>query len=94
MKITNEQIKQARDEYLIIDKEELTLHTTINTQMDDNGKSETRIFYKKSDNSYWGITLHWCRYGYEDYGFELEMQDNELIKMVEEQKIITTFIKK
>jgi hypothetical protein len=74
IKLNQEQIKQARDEYLIINSEELEL-TESSSEMDDNGKYITHVFHRKSDDKYFEVNLCFARYGYEDYGFELDEQD-------------------
>jgi len=45
------------------------------TEIDENGKSYRFIYRRLSDDKLFRVTNYLCRYGYEDYGFEVEYQD-------------------
>lgn len=80
--LTTEQMKNIDvNETLIIDGEKLE-KVDKETEMDDNGKTELFFFHRKRDNKTFMVTLFYCRYGYEDYGYESSMQNNRAVEVV------------
>ena len=91
-KLTKDQMKDIRDEFLVLDNEELEYVCNTDEYMDDNGKGKTRIFQRKSDGKYFAVDLYWARYGYEDYGFETDYCDCEAYEVEKKQVMVENWI--
>jgi hypothetical protein len=87
IKLTPEQHHKLRGEYLEIDGEEFE-YVDENVDIDDSGKTKMIVWKRPSDNKYFITYVYYCRYGYEDYGYEKSYQDLNLYE-VEKKEIIS-----
>lgn len=65
----------------------------LDEDMDDNGRYVTHIYKRKSDGKFFSVDLYWCRYGYEDYGFEKCCNDGNLEEVVSKEIIIRKWVR-
>lgn len=86
IELTKEQHRMLRDDYLEINGEELECVES-SEDMDDNGRTKTIIWKRASDNKFFAVDVFYCRYGYEDYGYESDMQDFDLYEVKKEEVI-------
>lgn len=93
IKLTEEQLKEVRDEQLTIEGETMVFIGEVDGGMDDNGKWFSYLFKSKKQNKIFEVVLNFSRYGYEDYGYEMSNQDGWAYE-VEEQEIVTTIWKR
>lgn len=79
------------EDFLIIDNEEWEyIEQERKREEDEYGKYYSYIYKRPSDKKYFRINIFYCRYGYKDYGYESDMQDNYAYEV--KQKEITTVI--
>ena len=88
--LTNEQMRAIhKEDKLIVDGEEWEyVEQDGDREEDENGAYHYYIYKRPSDGKCFRITIFYCRYGYEDYGFEDDMQDNTAYEV--ERKEVTT----
>lgn len=89
IKLYNEQMEAIKKGFnLIINNEKWRfIDEIVESDMDDHGKYNEYIYQRPSDNKYFRITIFLCRYGYEDYGFEFDSQDNHAYE-VEKREVV------
>lgn len=90
IKLTNEQMKDISDENDLIVDNEIWKYEEQDGEReeDEQGRYYSYIYRRPSDGKYFRINIFYCRYGYKDYGFEADMQDNTAYEV--ERKEITT----
>lgn len=64
----------------------------LDCEIDDNGRTFTYLYKRKSDGKYFSIDVCQVRYGYEDYGFESWVNECELIEVEKREKVITRWV--
>lgn len=72
---------------LVVDNDVWEFVNESETDIDDNGKYNDIIYKQPSTGKFFRITLFYCRYGYEDYGYESYMQCNKAIE-VEKKEVV------
>jgi len=88
IKLTESQMSDVDSENkLVVEGELWEFVNEHESEMDDNGKYKDVIYKQPSTGKFFRITLFYCRYGYEDYGFENYMQCNEAIE-VEKKEVV------
>lgn len=93
IKLTHEIVKEYIPwEYEFEFEGETYIHVEQEEEMDDNGRSFTTIYKRKSDGKHFRITRSDARWSYENYGYEEYMNDCELTE-VEQVEITTTIWK-
>lgn len=86
--LTESQISDvANENKLVVNGELWEFINEQESEMDDNGKYNDIIYKQPSTGKFFRITLFYCRYGYEDYGFESYMQCNKAIE-VEKKEVV------
>lgn len=95
IKISEDRLEELVSEDIIteggdfgLDGEEFVFIEELNEDMDDNGKSRTYIYQRKSDAKHFMIEITFVRYGYEWYSFEKWANNGELIE-VERKEVVT-----
>lgn len=88
IKLTKEQHQMIDDcESLELNGEEFE-YMEEHEDMNENGVNKIMIWKRPSDNKFFQSLVYYCRYGYEDYGYESSCQDLNLYE-VEKKEIIT-----
>jgi hypothetical protein len=91
LELTKEQMRDIHEENeLIVDGEEWEyVCQDGESEEDEHGRYYSHIYKRPSDNKYFCINIFYCRYGYKDYGYESDMQDNFAYEV--EKKEITRY---
>lgn len=64
----------------------------IERSMDDNGRDFTYLYKRKSDGKYFMITVYQVRYGYEDYSYDSDFNECDLIEVEKREVTVTTWV--
>ena len=89
IKINGEHYEEFRDYgFITIDGIKYEQYDELESDMDENGRYDSYILQRESEQKFFQINLTYVRYGYEDYGFDKNYQDNEIFEILE--KVITT----
>lgn len=64
----------------------------LDCEVDDNGRTFTYLYKRKSDGKHFSIDVNQVRYGYEDYGFESWVNECELIEVEKRERVITSWV--
>ncbi|EOO20010.1 hypothetical protein [Bacillus cereus] len=90
MKINGDHYEEFRNYgFMTIDGVKYEQHDELESDMNDNGRYDSYILQRESDQKFFQLNVYYVRYGYEDYGFEISYQDKEIYE-VEEQVINIT----
>jgi len=89
IELTNEQMKAIKDESdLIVNNEEWEyVEQDGEEEEDERGRYYSHIYMRPSDGKCFRVNLFYIRYGYKDYGFESDSQENVAYE-VEKKEII------
>ncbi|MED1665647.1 hypothetical protein [Brevibacillus laterosporus] len=91
IKITDDQLYDAKEGVLILNGEECEYLGTERDE-DSNGRASLRYFKRPSDGKIFQVYLYYIRYGYEDYGFDVSMSDNQIIEVERKEFIQYKYI--
>lgn len=90
IELTKEQMMSVKNEdFPNVDGEEWEFECIDGEEEDEQGKYYYCIYKRPSDNKYFRVSIFYCRYGYKDYGYESDRQDN-IAYEVEKKEIIRT----
>jgi len=89
IELTREQMQAIKDESkLIVDNEEWEyVEQDGEEEEDEKGRYYSHIYKRPSDGKCFRVNLFYIRYGYKDYGFESNSQENVAYE-VEKKEII------
>lgn len=63
------------------------------SEMDDNGRYDTFIYQRKSDEKFFTVDVIYARYGYEDYGYEDWLNDGEMYEVEKKEQVMVSWVK-
>ena len=89
IELTKEQMQAIKDESkLIVDNEEWEyVEQDGESEEDEHGRHYSHIYMRMSDRKCFRVNLFYIRYGYKDYGFESDSQENVAYE-VEKKEIV------